>query len=366
MTSALTETDRRVLDRLQQAIPLTPQPYKAIADACGLTEAQVLERVAALSGPPPAPIRQISAIFDSRSLGYQSCLVAARVDPAQLARAADIISGHPGVSHNYQREHAYNLWFTLAVPPESRLGLEGTAAVLQRLSGADQLRLMPSLKLYKIGVKFDLGGEGEASAPPSSESLSRAPNVACPEEKSFAIGEADRRMIRVLQQHLPIESHPFDGWAHEAGVSVEQLLASARRYLELGVMRRFSAVLRHRSIGVSANAMGVWNVPPDQHDDFGAIAAQNPAVSHCYLRPTYADWTYSLFTMVHGKTRVDCEATLAAISLATGVRDYTSLYSVHEYKKVRVRYFTDEIEQWEAEHAAAASLEPAFAGESSA
>jgi DNA-binding Lrp family transcriptional regulator len=115
-------------------------------------------------------------------------------------------------------------------------------------------------------------------------------------------------------------------------------------------MRRFSAVLRHREIGMSANAMGVWVVPPERRDAFGHLAAQSPAVSHCYQRPTYADWPYSIFTMVHGHSRVDCEATLASISLASGIKDYSSLYSVQEYKKVRIKYFEDDIERWELAH----------------
>jgi DNA-binding Lrp family transcriptional regulator len=112
-------------------------------------------------------------------------------------------------------------------------------------------------------------------------------------------------------------------------------------------MRRFAAVLRHRELGFNANGMGVWAVPPDQQDSFGATAATFPAVSHCYLRPTYPDWPYSIFTMVHARSRDECEQTLANIALATGIREYTSLYSTLEYKKVRVRYFTGEIDAWE-------------------
>lgn len=343
MPPSLTDSDRRLLDQLQREIPLTLRPFASIGEALSMPEERVLERVRTLSGDATAPIRQVSAIFDSRALGYQSCLVAAKVDPDRIAQVAAIISQHPGVSHNYQREHAYNLWFTLATPPDSRLGLERTAARLRTLSGAQQVRLMPAIKLYKIGVHFDLGAEGESAPAPAASARTEAP----PQQLS----EADKRMIRVLQQHLPIESRPFDIWADQAGVTVDQLLSAAARYREQGLMRRFSAVLRHRQIGVSANAMGVWIVPPQRQDAFGEIAAKNPAVSHCYLRPTYPDWPYSIFTMVHGRTRDECEATLAAISLASGIKDYTSLYSTVEFKKVRVRYFTGEIEEWETTHA---------------
>jgi DNA-binding Lrp family transcriptional regulator len=167
-------------------------------------------------------------------------------------------------------------------------------------------------------------------------------------------------MIRLLQQHLPVEPQPFDAWADEAGVTVDELLAAALRYGQTGVMRRFSAVLRHRAIGVSANAMGVWVVPPERQQSFGELAATFPAVSHCYLRPSYPDWPYSIFTMVHGKTRADCEATLAAISLTGGVKEYASLYSTVEFKKVRVKYFVGDVEEWEAEHADAGATAPTF------
>jgi DNA-binding Lrp family transcriptional regulator len=343
MAVELSDIDRRLLDLLQREIPLVPQPFLQIGRHLGLSEPEVLDRVRALSGPPPAPIRQISAIFDSKMLGYQSCLVAAKVDPARIDDAAKIISQHPGVSHNYKREHAYNLWFTLAVPPDSQLRLAGTIERLRQLSGAEQMRLMPAFKVYKIGVKFDLGGgEGESATSPDRTSTPTAP---------IALIDADKRIIRVLQQHLPVESRPFDRWASDIGMSVEQLLDGARRHISLGMMRRFSAVLRHREVGLSANAMGVWVVPLKQQDTFGQLAAQNPAVSHCYARPTYPDWPYSLFTMVHGTSRQQCESTLAAISAATGVKDYTWLYSTVEYKKVRVKYFVGDIEEWEAQHA---------------
>ena len=342
MVAELTEVDRRILDHLQREIPLTPRPYHDIAVSLDLTEETLLERVRALSGPPPAPIRQISAIFDSKALGYQSCLVAAKVDPTAIEQAAQIINEHPGVSHNYHREHAYNLWFTLAVPPDSRLGLEQTVRALQQLTGAAQMRLMPAIKLYKIGVKFDLGVETAAATSTPTGDARRHGQTPLP------LTENARRMIRVLQQHLPADPRPFDAWAREAGVTTDDLLAAAVHYRDTGIMRRFSAVLRHRAIGVSANAMGVWAVPPERCDSLGELAAQYPAVSHCYQRPTYPDWPYSVFTMVHGHARADCEATLAAISAASGVREYTSLYSVHEYKKVRIKYFEQDIARWES------------------
>lgn len=340
MLSSLDEISLRLVDMLQSDFPLVERPFLAIGGEFGISERAAIERVAVLRGKV---IRQISAIFDSRALGYESCLVAAKVDETQIEEAAAIVSRHPGVSHNYQRNHNFNLWFTLAVPPDSRFGLEGTLEILHEHSGAETMRLLPALKVYKIGVKFDVSGDADVAARDGTSVRATTTSSA------HALTSRDRRMIRVLQQDLPLIAEPFHLWAQQAGVSTQALLDSARSYMHEGLMRRFSAVLRHRAAGFSANAMGAWDVPAARHDEFGTIAASFSAVSHCYLRPTYPDWPYSIFTMVHGTKCEDCEATLAAIAQASGQRDYVSLYSTREFKKVRVKYFTDDIARWERE-----------------
>jgi len=342
---AILESDRPLLDVLQTQIPLVPRPFENIAQQIGCTEDQVIERLKALRHPP-APerpvIRQISAIFDSKSLGYQTTLVAAKIDEARLDEAAAIINKHPGVSHNYRRNHAFNLWYTLAVPPDSTLGLEKTLALLHRQSGAVSTRMLPTLRLFKIGVKFDLSGEA-AEIDAKSETgfipaTSETPATICPEA---------RALIRVLQQDLPLVREPFALWADQAGVRVSQLLNKAQDFLDRKLMRRFAAVLKHREAGISANAMGVWVVPAEKQEAFGRLAAGFAAVSHCYLRSSYADWPYTIFTMVHAQTHEQCETVLKKISEESGITEYSALYSSVEYKKVRVKYFTPEIDDWE-------------------
>ena len=193
--------------------------------------------------------------------------MAAKVPEAELERAAAVISQHPGVSHNYRREHEYNLWYTLALPPDSRLGLDGTAQLLHRLSGATATRLLPTLRLFKIGVKFDFGSESDAAphrpcAAAGADDGSGFTQELQDRATALPLTEADKRMIRVLQQDLPIESRPFDSWAEQAGVAVGDLLSAAETFRSQGRMRRFSAVLRHREVGFSANAMGVVGGPP--------------------------------------------------------------------------------------------------------
>jgi siroheme decarboxylase len=354
----LDTTDRQLLNALQAGVPLVPRPFAAIGNSLNLDEDDVLIRIRRLKADhseepndaggntqnenkPGGLIRQISAIFDSRTLGYQTTLVAARIDPQKLDQAAAIISRHPGVSHNYRRDHAFNLWYTLAVPGDSALGLEATVQRLHDWSGALSTRLLPTIRVFKIGVKLDMTGDGEI------------PNGKWKIEKggmAAGVSESDKIMIRVLQQDLPLIGEPFSQWARLAGVTEAELLAAACDFLDRGVMRRFAAVLHHRQAGFAANAMGVWAVPLDEAESFGNTAATFPAVSHCYLRKSYPDWPYTVFTMIHGKTRQQCESSMVEIAAATGVHNYAALYSTKEYKKKRLKYFTPDIEAWERSH----------------
>src|SRR5207253_6714675 len=124
-----------------------------VAAKAGIEEAEVLARVQHLLDA--RIIRKVTPIFDTRALGYSSMLVAAKVDPEYPHRSAKVINAHPGVSHNYLRNHAFNLWFTIATEPDSRLGLEATLEVLAREAGADSMRELPTLKLFKIRMELE-------------------------------------------------------------------------------------------------------------------------------------------------------------------------------------------------------------------
>jgi len=334
------EKDAAILTELQAGIELVARPYLAIAEKLGLTEEEVMERTEAMKKDK---IRQISAIFDTRSLGYSSSLIAAKIPAERLDEAAEIINQHPGVTHNYKRNHDYNLWFTLAVPPNSRLGLERTMELLGQLAGVEVIRLLPTLKLFKIGVNLDMTGKQDLTKSKAAPQYREEDRKAA----SKVVTEQDMVMIRELQKDLPVTSRPFDEWARNAGVTVEELLDAAKSFVDKKQMRRYSAVLNHRKAGYTANGMGVWVVPEGRTDEVGYQMAQFKAVSHCYLRPTYEDWPYNVFTMVHGRSLDECESILQAIEDETGIRDRITLYSTKEYKKTRVSYFTPEMEVWE-------------------
>ena len=343
-SDVLEDLDRELLNAVQWDFPLDPRPFAVIGERLGLSEEATRERVARVKAL--GVLRQLSAIFDTRALGYGSALVAAQIDPDRVDEAAAVISAHPGVSHNYKRNHRYNLWYTVAVPPGD--SLEEHVEVLHRDSGALVTRRLPTLKLYKIGVKLDMTGATAADAKAEvleHERPERKEHMEAPELSDLEIAT-----IRVVQEDLPLVERPFAAYAELIGTDEQTVLDLLASFKERKLMRRFAAVMNHRSAGFKANAMGVWAVPEDQLDEIGPQMAGFALVSHCYRRPTYDDWPYSVFTMVHGKNGTECEATIAAIAAETGVSEYALLWSVKEYKKTRVRYFTDDWDDWRAAH----------------
>jgi DNA-binding Lrp family transcriptional regulator len=260
-----------------------------------------------------------------------------------------VISRHPGVSHNYKRNHAYNLWYTIAIPPGD--SLDEHIDVLHRESGALVTRKLPTLELFKIGVKLDMTGQTAADA--KAEVLEHERPERREQMPVPVLSDVEVAAIRVTQEDLPLVERPFAAEGSQIGSDEATTLDLLRSFKERKLMRRFAAVMNHRSAGYKANAMGVWAVPEEQLEELGPKMAGFAFVSHCYRRPTYEDWPYSVFTMVHGHNARDCEDTIAAIRADTGIDDYALLWSIKEYKKTRVRYFTGEWDAWRAAHLAA-------------
>ena len=338
----LDDRDKQLLDLMQSKFPIAARPYARVGELAGMGEAEVLERVRRLLAE--RIIRQVTPIYDTRAFGYGSMLVAAKVDPEYPHRAAEVINAHPGVSHNYLRNHEFNLWFTIAVEEDSRLGLDGTLAVLQSLTGAESIRQLPTLRLFKI--RMDLEMQGDTS------SLARAGVVEEPVELTRQpYDDFDVAVVRATQGDLPVCEEPYVPAARELGVPVARLLEHMAEMKERGLLRRVAAILFHRRAGFSANGMGVWQVPAERVLELGPRMASFRGISHCYERPTYEDWPYSVFTMAHGRSKSECDAILDSIARETGIEERATLYSSTEYKKIRLLYFTDDFKQWEREHA---------------
>lgn len=332
------ELDRRLLTTLQKEIPLETRPFQKIAGELQSTEDEILRRIKRLKEEEKV-IRQISAIFDTKNLGYKSTLVAMKFDEDKLDSGAEVINQHPGVSHNYKRNCDFNLWFTVAVPPKETI--ESHVNRLHELSGSKRTLILPTLRLFKIGVKLDLTGKES-----KEESADQIFDESRRRKSAQDLSQAEVEVIRVLQEDLPVVAAPFVEWSQEIGISEHGLFEVIRSFQSRNYLRRIAAILHHRRAGFAANAMVVWNIPKLELDRIGPEMAKFREVSHCYERPVFEDWPYSIYTMVHGAKMADCEAIVDRMEEKVGKWPRLNLYSTKEYKKIRLKYFTKELDDW--------------------
>ena len=322
--------DKEILNEIQWIFPLVSQPYHEIAKKFDISTDVVKKRLTNLK--QTGILRQLSAIFDTRRLGYKSSLVALEIEPDKLDYVAHQINRHPGVSHNYERNHQFNLWFTLAVPPGFDLKTE--VDKFSKLEGIKKIRLLPTIQLFKIGVKLDMMDEKKHEVKPTEEKK-KINNV------KFVPTEKDKEFIRELQKDLEIVDRPFLNTAQKLGITEEELFQKLKHYEDIGVMRRFAAILRHRDAGFIANGMIVWKVPDDRITEVGETLGSFPQVSHCYQRPVYNDWPYNVFSMIHCKSKDEAKNMAKEIQKVIHVDEYNILFSAREFKKTRVEYFVE-------------------------
>lgn len=296
----MTDTDLPLLDACQRGFPLSPRPYAELAARLGTTEAGLLallehaRRVGVLG--------RVGAVFAPGAVGA-STLAALAVPPARLDAVAARVGRHREVNHNYAREHHYSLWFVVAASTRGRVD-----QVLATI--ADDCRHplldLPLEREYHIDLGFALDGADAPRTPP--------PPVA-----PQALADDERALVAALGDGLALAPRPYARLANRCGRDEAWVLATLARWLEQGVIRRLGAVLRHRELGYTANAMCVWQVAPEQRDALGARLAQDPAVRLCYARPPRPLWPYNLFAMVHGKSRDATCATVAALAARHGL-----------------------------------------------
>ena len=328
--STVDNLDKEILNEIQWTFPLVNEPFVEIAKKFSISSEELKDRLVKLKHK--GVLRQLSAIFDTRKLGYSSSLVAMEIEPNRLDYVAQQINRHPGVSHNYERNHEFNLWFTLAVPPGS--SLEKELEKFSKLQGIKKVRMLPTLQLFKIGVKLDMVDEKKHDVKPSEEKKEVL-------DVKFEPTEEDKEFIRQLQKDLEIIDRPFLKAAKNLGITEEQIFEKLQYYEKIGVMRRFAAILRHREAGFTANGMIVWKVPEDRITEVGEKLGAFPQVSHCYQRPVYKDWPYNVFSMIHCKSMDEASEMAAEIQKQVSVDEYKILFSAREFKKTRVEYFVE-------------------------
>ncbi len=316
---------------IQKGVPLVARPFEAVGEPLGLNEATVLAALEQWS--EDGRLREISAVLEGESFGWESALVAGAIDPDRLEAVATVVGGHPNVTHNYERTHRFNLWFTLAVPPE--MGLQRTLDLLEQESQAGPFVPLPRTRTFKIAVRMDPKTRRNRSS--HKKRTGPIPRV--------DPSAREQAMFRLLQTPLPFVSRPFEALAAREGVTEDELLAFGQAH-EGGAMRRYAATFHHRKLGVGGNVMSAWQVPQERMEEVGEALAALGEVSHCYARAIVPEFPYPMYAMIHGPDAAACGdiARAAAEELALPVP--AMLESIREFKKCRLRYFLPELDSW--------------------
>ncbi|MGQ9668225.1 MAG: siroheme decarboxylase subunit beta [Anaerolineae bacterium] len=288
----LNDLEFRLLNDWQRGFPLVARPYAAIAERLGCDESTVLECLAGLK--TRGHVSRIGAVFRPHVLGW-STLAAVACPAERMEAVARLIDSFPEVNHNYEREHDYNLWFVIAAPSRERV--DAVLAEIHRATGLKPLDL-PMEADYHIDLGFELVG---SQARPHQHPAGRPVDTAALRKQ---LKSADYAVASALEDGLELISRPYAPLAARCGMTEDAFTARLERLLKLSVIRRFGVVVRHRELGYTANAMVVWDIPDDRVAEAGRFLASRCGVTLCYQRPRrLPDWSYNLFSMVHGQDR---------------------------------------------------------------
>ena len=314
----------RLLNEFQRDFPLCPAPFAELAARLGVGEKVVLSGLEKLRRE--GKISRVGAVFAPKRIGA-STLAAMAVPSEQLAAAAAAVNRFPEVNHNYEREHRYNLWFVVTAASEGRL--QATLGAIEKAAGYPLLPL-PLLEEFHIDLGFPLHGEARKTC-----------MAARPLQPASPIGEAERRLVSVLQEGLPLFMRPFALIAERIGISENEVMGRIGHWLDDGAIKRFGVVVRHRELGYKANAMLVHDIPDARVGELGRALAEEPAVTLCYRRPrVLPDWPYNLFCMIHGRERSEVEAIIGELRQRHGLTDcaHDVLFSLTRFKQNGARY----------------------------
>ena len=331
---AYSEIERQVLTSLQRGIEPVARPFEGLS----LPAVEVVELIR--RAQEEGLIRRFGAVFDARRLGYKSILCALETPAAEIAAKAEIVSGEPGVTHCYERRPLDGgsnypaLWFTLALlHDEFEEGLERMRHQLE--TPGSRLWELPALRRFKIDVVFDLRTVDRDETFPGA-----VPAAEFSDAEAFrAYSETERRIVRAIDQQIPISETPFTELAASLGVAEQELLDILREWRRAGVLRRIAAVLRHREAGFKANAMCVWPVAGDILEA-GRIMAAQPEVTHCYQRPRSSAVPFDLYAMIHTESWESTRALFEDLTARGGLSEGEMFASIREFKKSSMKYFS--------------------------
>ncbi|MBI3100164.1 MAG: Lrp/AsnC family transcriptional regulator [Burkholderiales bacterium] len=311
-----------LLNPWQRGFPLVQEPFAHIAGTLGLGADEVLAGYARLQRE--GALSRIGGVFAGMA-GGAALLAAMAVPPERLDAVAAVVSSHPGVNHNYQREHHYNLWFVMTGQDDA--AVRAAMHALEAATGLSALQLRMQ-RAYRIDLGFDLRG-----------CTALAPMAATRE--ATPVLDADRPLAALLEAGLPLVQRPYDAWALALGRTPESVLRTLQQWLDQGTVRRIGAIVRHHELGFDANAMTVFNIPDAQVDAYGEALARVAGVTLAYRRERAEGWPYNLYCMVHGRDRSAVHEVIARAIAQCGLAQYPRevLFSCKRFKQTGPRRF---------------------------
>lgn len=288
-------------DRWQHDFPISERPFAEIGALHGLTERETIDTFIRLM--ERGIINRIGAVVRPNVAGA-STLAALSVPHKALEEAARIVSSEPFVTHNYERDHAINLWFVVAAPTHE--ALSQTLKNIAQHTRCDVLDLRLE-RSYHIDLGFSLASQSKRRI---AKKIATLPASDC-----------ERALLATIEDGLPLAPRPYLAIARQLGWQEEDVLRRLAALSEAGILSRFGCVLNHRAIGFTANAMAVWDIDDCDVDELGQRLAEQADVTLCYRRNRCLPaWPYNLFAMVHGRDETVVRQHIAGISAACGLK----------------------------------------------
>lgn len=319
----------RLLNDFQRGFPLTPRPFATVAERLGAGEPEVRALLAGLVAN--GKVSRVGLTFAPGRIGVAT-LAALAVPRERLEDVAARVSAFPHVNHNYEREHAYNLWFVVTGPDAARV--DAVVREIERQAACGAALSLPMVEPYHVDLGFDL--ERRDSDEPRRTARARAGG-------RVALTAPERTLAAALEDGLPLVEEPYAEVARRAGMPERAVTATLARWLDEGIASRFGVIVRHRPLGFRANAMVVWDVPDAEAGAVGERMARWPEVTLCYRRERCLPaWRYNLYCMIHGLDRVQVLGQIAAMDarLELVKYPYEVLFSRRCFKQCGARYVT--------------------------
>jgi DNA-binding Lrp family transcriptional regulator len=330
MTITLNKFQKQLCNVLQEPLPICAGPFEAIAEKLATDESTVISETEKLKSL--GLIRRFSASVNYRALGKAATLVTAHVPEKDLVIITTVINALPGVSHNYLRDHHYNLWFTLQADTDKQL-----QTLLTNLSKRldTQFHPLPAIRLFKLNVRFN--PDLSANAPSNLDPEAKVLDVACPAVGPATLNDLEKNILTKLQCNLEIAPRPFDFLVTDTA-DIDTVIRTIQSLTDKGVIQRIAAVINHRKLGFNANVMFCAHVEADRITHVGTKLARFKIVSHCYERKTFEGWPYNLFAMMHAQTIDQIRGLIDKFTAAEQIEEFELLTTTAELKKQPVRH----------------------------